>query len=267
MKLDDVIEGVRGLIVIVVLIFVGWEILGVVGWQKIIIETGKLTLIVVGALLLFSLLGWIIYKVYEHRKAQEMQEKGYVKYNGDWVTQDERESAKDAEEGLTESYNILEKTEDPRVENLVGQATEAFEEKKYQEVKDLTEKIKEVASEKINRVVEKIESFEPEKEYSKERDYQRELRGFLSNTFSSAKTEEAKGSVRPDIVIDNIAIEIKGPTSASDLKSIADKTIRYLQHYEHLIVVLFDIYATEDHFEDWKGGMEREHPSARIIRK
>jgi len=65
----------------------------------------------------------------------------------------------------------------------------------------------------FNRVVKEIEKFTPAREkLGHEYNYQLNLHGWLKRKFPSAVIERQKGASRPDIVIDDIAIETKGPT-------------------------------------------------------
>jgi len=55
----------------------------------------------------------------------------------------------------------------------------------------------------------KINSFTPTKYYKLEEPYQIELLGYLKSNYPEIKMEESKNWSRPDLLIDNIAIEIK----------------------------------------------------------
>ncbi|MDG6219260.1 MAG: hypothetical protein QCI00_07450, partial [Candidatus Thermoplasmatota archaeon] len=80
--------------------------------------------------------------------------------------------------------------------------------------------------------------------------------------------EKQIGSSRPDIIIDKIAIEIKGPTLRRDLDSIANKCLRYNQHFEGpLIVVLFDIIVSDSYYQEWETGIKKTFPNVIIIKK
>lgn len=79
----------------------------------------------------------------------------------------------------------------------------------------------------VKNIKEKIDSFKPLRDYTKEEPYQIELSWYLKNFFPNLDIEISKNYTRPDIIIDNIAIEIKWPTNFSDLKTIPDKIIRY----------------------------------------
>jgi len=49
------------------------------------------------------------------------------------------------------------------------------------------------------------------------------------------------GSSRSDIVMEDIIIEIKGPTYGDGLQSINDKCLRYHHHVKKMFVVLFNM--------------------------
>ena len=70
--------------------------------------------------------------------------------------------------------------------------------------------------------------------------------------------EVQRGSSRPDIVVGDIAIEIKGPTDNQGLITIADKINRYSQHFEHIIVVLFEVQIFERFYNEWYEGIMRQ---------
>ena len=87
----------------------------------------------------------------------------------------------------------------------------------------------------------KIKAFKPLKKYTKEELYQTQLSGYLQNEYPDLEIEKTIEYSRPDIIIDNIAIEIKGPTNMSGLKTIPDKINKYLPKRDYLFIVLFDI--------------------------
>lgn len=121
--------------------------------------------------------------------------------------------------------------------------------------------------EHLQRLVAAIQEFQPTKKYQRERDFQVELTGFLQARFGKVELEVTRGRSRPDIVVSKvIAIEIKGPTTNHELQTIADKVVRYRQHFESFVAVLFDVQDLV-HFAEWKAGIERQFPGAVIIRK
>jgi hypothetical protein len=124
----------------------------------------------------------------------------------------------------------------------------------------------------FEEVVKEIKEFTPAKEkLGNEYCYQLNLHGWLKRTFPSTVIEEQKGSSRPDIVIDNtIAIEIKGPTGVEELKTIADKVIRYAQHFEGIIIVLFEVNVNEQYYQEWFNGIKKlkgSIPNIEVIKK
>lgn len=102
--------------------------------------------------------------------------------------------------------------------------------------------------------------------YDSELPYHTELMGFLRAHFPEARMEEQRGASRPDISIENIAIEVKGPTLPVALQSIADKCMRYALHYEHLLIVLYDVRVTNAYYQEWLMALKRTHPHVRIVR-
>ena len=110
----------------------------------------------------------------------------------------------------------------------------------------------------FDSIVQEIKSYVPPREKLKlEYNYQLGLHGYLSKTFPQARIEKSKGSSRPDIIIDNFAIEIKGPTRNSDLSTIADKVLRYKLHWKKIIIVLFEIEVKARRYNEWKEGILR----------
>lgn len=119
----------------------------------------------------------------------------------------------------------------------------------------------------VQTIVAAINKFQPAKAYREESHYQIELNGWLKSQFPAAEIEIQTGYSRPDIVIDNVAIEIKGPTKTRDLNTVMDKCQRYLQNYDHLIVVLFNVDVPADRYIEWLDGITTHFPDVPVIRK
>jgi len=128
-------------------------------------------------------------------------------------------------------------------------------------------KLKKSLPEKVKLVVKTIEEFKPLRSYRNEERYRMELAGWLRAKGFNVNIEVQKGHSRPDIVIDNIAIEVKGPTYKEDLRTIADKCVRYLHYFDQLIVVLFDVNVDEEYYEEWYKGMKRQFPQVVVLKK
>ena len=119
----------------------------------------------------------------------------------------------------------------------------------------------------FQNVIGVIHQFHPSRKYHNEQGYHNELQGWMKAYFPSAEVEHQTGSSRPDIVIDRcIAIEVKGPTRSQDLTTIADKCNRYLQYYNNLVVVLFEVDVNERFYDEWLKGIETHHSKVKIIR-
>lgn len=118
-------------------------------------------------------------------------------------------------------------------------------------------------------LISSIRDFNPLRVYNEEKYYQIELAGWLKSHFPNSfiDIEVQKGYSRPDIIVDNIAIEIKGPTSSKDLETIFGKCHRYLQDYPYLIVVLFTVQVAEDRYNDWEYGLKQHFPEVIVLRK
>jgi hypothetical protein len=117
------------------------------------------------------------------------------------------------------------------------------------------------------KLINAIESFEPFKTYTDEKSFQIDLARWLHKEFPSIKIEESTGSTRPDIVVDDVAIEVKGPTGTVDLETIADKCLRYRKYYKKMIVVLFDVHVNDERYNDWLEGMKENFPDVIVIKK
>lgn len=78
--------------------------------------------------------------------------------------------------------------------------------------------------EDLQRLKTLIEGFHPARKFAREIRYQDELYGYLIGKLGEGVTiEKQLGRSRPDIVVGEIAIEIKGPTTNQGLVTIADK--------------------------------------------
>lgn len=117
----------------------------------------------------------------------------------------------------------------------------------------------------VNRLTSHIVEFTPSWNNTYEQDYHRELQGYIKAVFPDARVEVQTGSSRPDIVVQNIAIEVKGPTYSKDLQTIADKLMRYSQHYDTVIVVLFNVQVNERRYSEWELGIRNTFGDVRII--
>lgn len=93
----------------------------------------------------------------------------------------------------------------------------------------------------ILEIEEKIRWFKPLRSYNHEEQYQIELAWYLKNNYPNLDIEKYIDYSRPDIIIDNIAIEIKWPTNMQALKTIPDKINSYLPKRDFLFIVLFNI--------------------------
>ena len=106
----------------------------------------------------------------------------------------------------------------------------------------------------VDKIVHEIESYRHPRKELTEYPYHVGLHGWLNHSFPKIGFELKKGSARPDIVVGNFAIEIKGPTHHKDLQTIADKINRYLQNFDKIIIVLFDIQVSETLLDDFLKG-------------
>jgi len=125
------------------------------------------------------------------------------------------------------------------------QEEEAESKRIEQEKKEHDEEIRKKYGDLFFSVVDAINSFQPilskEYSYNNELNYHIDLARVLQPKFPMLQVEFQLGSARPDIVIEDIAIEIKGPTYEEGLRSLADKCGRYPLHFKKLIIVLFNL--------------------------
>jgi hypothetical protein len=136
-------------------------------------------------------------------------------------------------------------------------------------IKELSEKIDDFGSNLLLELEKVIREFTPPRRYyNKEIFYQDTLASWLKSKFPSTKIEKSKGSTRPDIVVNGVAIEIKGPTYEKDLMTIADKCLRYNQYFPNgMICVLFNVHVSQYRYDDWLKGMNQNYPDVVVIRK
>jgi Ca2+/Na+ antiporter len=192
-------------------------------------------------IIIATIAGYVFYRRYQARKIEEAREMAYIR----------EQRAKG-----------LERFFDRHGNEKWGKPKEVEKWKKEDELAREKESL-------TSRIVDEIEKFKPARErFGHEFSYQLNLHGFLSKTFPQAVIERQKGSSRPDIVIDDVAIEIKGPTGKSELQTIADKLLRYPQHYKDIIVVLFEMqHINQRYYDEWRDGLKKTYPNVRIIEK
>jgi len=99
----------------------------------------------------------------------------------------------------------------------------------------------------LDRIVAAIERFEPACRWKREREYQIDLAGYLKRQFPDLElyVEPQSGASRPDLAINDIAIEVKGPTTSQDLSTIPEKIAKYSNYYQSLVFVLFEPMYSE----------------------
>ncbi len=119
----------------------------------------------------------------------------------------------------------------------------------------------------IQEVTQAIEEFSPSTIWNNEAGYQAELYSVLKQRFPEASVDPQKDSSRPDLLIQDIGVEVKGPTDAAELKSLSDECLRYSPHYKNMIFVLFKPEFTELLYKEVTNGISRTYPNVKIIRK
>ncbi|MEA3255299.1 MAG: hypothetical protein U9Q22_05645 [Candidatus Altiarchaeota archaeon] len=219
-------------------------ILGVLTWIFVIqpfidwAERNMLTIIIIFAsIVILLIVGFIFYLKYKTKKETEKQ------------AYEEEQKAKGLVRFIDRFGN-----------EKWGKPNEVDEWKKGDDKAGEKEKL-------VNQIVDEIENFKASQRYFYELPYQAELIGYLKSKFQNTYIEKQEGSSRPDIVIGDVAIEVKGPTRVKDLKTIADKCMRYCQHFRELIIVLFEVDVYDQMYEEWEKGIKNTFPKTRIIRK
>lgn len=111
-----------------------------------------------------------------------------------------------------------------------------------------------------NKIIDRINSFSVPSPGRKENYYHQTLFQWLKSKFPNAAFEKQMGRVRIDIVIGNIAIEVKGPTRNSDLDDLPNK-ISYLNYCKKLICVLFERDYDDSEFDRIANHMKQLRPN------
>jgi len=117
-------------------------------------------------------------------------------------------------------------------------------------------------------ILEVIRIFTPSKVWEREEPYHLELQGCLRTRFRQSRIEVQTASSRPDIVIDHIAIEVKGPTYDGDLETIPEKCEKYLKHWKRLILVFFEPRYSDEKWNELIRPLPKQYKhSVELIRK
>jgi uncharacterized membrane protein YeaQ/YmgE (transglycosylase-associated protein family) len=125
----------------------------------------------------------------------------------------------------------------------------------------------------FERVCKAIEKYEPPKYFGegKEIAYHSALFEYLRSKFPSNKVrfeQSTENGGKPDITIEHIAIEVKGPTGANELNSLITKCWKYGKD-KKIIFVLFAPKFRPQKFEQVKAEIRKRYPeiTARFILK
>ena len=129
----------------------------------------------------------------------------------------------------------------------------------------------------FNEVLGAIQEFQPKWRYDVNEQYFHDnLFSYLSGKFSNSRYpvrhEPTIDESRPDIDIGKIAIEVKGPTTIQDLKTLPDKILKYIdpddpKKWERMIIVLFDPLYLPENFLAMKQRIKKMWPKVEIIEK
>jgi low affinity Fe/Cu permease len=116
----------------------------------------------------------------------------------------------------------------------------------------------------FNQIVKDIKNFKPLERYPLEEGYHNGLYYHLASKYPNIRHEHQEEASRPDITIGNNAIEVKGPTYNKDIDDLIGK-VRYSEHWDRAIFVLFDPQYTDAHFNEVKNTIKRLWPESEFI--
>ncbi len=138
-------------------------------------------------------------------------------------------------------------------------------------IKEINEMMEQEGRTFIKELEKSILEFNPPRKYYREEmPYQDTLATHLKNEFPDGDVgvEVSRGPVRPDIVVNEVAIEIKGPTGNKELETIANKCLLYDQYFHGgLICVLFNVYVNKRRYDAWLRGINNSYPNVIVIKK
>lgn len=247
-KYEDEIDPIAGLIIIIILgIYFAWIyiIKPIINW--IIYQINQFINLVnqnIGIIVIVILFAIILLVVWLRKRQHEEEQIDFEKRK--YI---EEQTAK----GL---FNFS----DRFGKEKWGSLEEIEEWKRHDEEEKMKESL-------LYRVFESIEDFKPSRRYRNEFGYHTELQGWLKAHFPSAKVEIQNGASRPDIIIDDIAIEVKGPTNSQALNTLTTKCLKYSNYYTNIICVLFEPSFTDKNFQEIQEGIDRTFPNVSIIVK
>ena len=241
-KLTSIVQGIA-LAVVGLYIFWIFAVPPIMAW----LSANAFTLMLIGAACLVGIVGFGYWWVREDARATER----LAREEEERVRREQEYADLQRQRGL-EEYQTMEG-------EIVWVPQEQLEEVARRDREEAE------ARKLVNRLTNHIEAFTPSWNNTYEQDYHRELQGYIKAVFPDARVEVQTGSSRPDIVVQNIAIEVKGPTYSKDLQTIADKLMRYSQHYDTVIVVLFNVQVNERRYSEWERGIRNTFGDVRII--
>jgi hypothetical protein len=118
----------------------------------------------------------------------------------------------------------------------------------------------------IDHLINEIKRFTPSSKYRNEYPYHTELTGWLKHDFDVI-FDKRKGASQPDLVVNGVAIEVKGPTRTRDLQTIPSKLLRYGNHWDTIILVFFEREYSQKYYYEWVSGLREKYPDVIIIEK
>ena len=107
------------------------------------------------------------------------------------------------------------------------------------------------------KVVDSIKSLSYAPTFREERPYHTMLYGYLLGKGFDVQYEVMSGGSRPDLVVEGIAIEVKGPTDSIALQTLSHKVMKYSNHYKYLCIVLFDCICSKYTMDETLMGIAR----------
>lgn len=125
-------------------------------------------------------------------------------------------------------------------------------------------------------VVDRLEAWEPETRFRKERTFQESMAEYLDHALASTNYQvEKEGKLQIDIAVDNqVGIELKHSPNANEVDRLNGQIERYKNEFDTVIVAFFgDVHSRWERLIDshpsvhfiqfWKGGNSHTEPAQR----
>jgi hypothetical protein len=119
----------------------------------------------------------------------------------------------------------------------------------------------------LERSIHAIEGYSPTTVYPDSERYRAEMGAYLRENLSGHTVEVHDHWSKPPIVIDTIAVDVKGPADDHALETLSTNCLQYARSYRSLIVVLFDRRFSSDHYDDMIAKLEGIFQNVTVILK